>query len=648
LEAADLFEAGGQLVEAKECVQEAATVLGDLLSPRELATRLSRLGAAPEALAAGFDAALSSGALNEALELAQAAHDDTRAREVLRQEAQRGESVLAEQVLSSMLTTRNPAALETLAKMLDEASAHATARTAWQTLAWGDLRTEASLVQRRAALGALIQRDGVQALQGALAVAEPTEVAWLEGLLTEGQRLGDEAMRQIIPELRRLLPDESDPLGMDLVELHVRAEEWNDAAELLASLADQAVHSEVGERWLRVAELAEKAGDNERVPSALERALAEQSSASEAAKRLMARAAESADAATLLKVADQVLEAQQADALTPYRERLAAAYEELGRLTDASRALADLEPTRERLQQRARLADAQGHSGEALTLREQLTEDRAQLEEILLGYLVRDLHPPAVRLIRRLLESGPLTPRVHRAAAERLSRTPEGAALACELWPALLHERLSDADSWTFYADALRNAQLPEAAERADGFGAALTGSRAPASQVRLRPVIRGMVKRPQPLPSGSVRVTVEAMPRLASALGYALEGLGAGDVQVWLDSRGGATAQMVQADEMVLGIGALAVFSSAELTFLSALALTLGDRDLARVEPEVMGIAIAEAFRGVPSSLAASRVVEAFEPAVRGADPQSYQPGLALVDSPVFAALARAALDIE
>src|SRR5690606_35582857 len=168
-----------------------------------------------------------------------------------------------------------------------------------------------------------------------------------------------------------------------------------------------------------------------------------------------------------------------AEALEPYRERMADAYEVLGRRADAAAQLAALPETPELLARRARLAEERGLTGEALQLRERLTDEPPVLENILRGYLDAQLIPFALRLAERLLEREALSAEATRLVAERLSPSIEGAKLAARLWPTLLKEKPIDVDGWTLFAEALRQLGKAEAAERVDGVAAVLSSSEA-------------------------------------------------------------------------------------------------------------------------------------------------------------------------
>lgn len=650
LAAADVFESAGEKAEARECAEEAAAVLGDALPPLELAARLSRLGAAAQAVWVGFEPALRAGELALALRWADDAQDASRIRAVLAQEALEGKKALAQARLQERIAAQDAEGTWALADTLEEAQANDVATEAREALLFGPLQAATPARLRPAIFERLERTWGIGPLLSRALERGPSDPEWLDWLVGRARGAGAEIFRSFIPRIVGRLPARREALLLELADLHEEAGDLGASVETLASLGDSGPPERVGPLQLRLGILFERLGDEAQARAAFERALIDPDSASVAAGRLLPLAAP-AGARVLLEAVGRVEAAGQGSAVRPHLAALADAYESAGKLAEAARTLAELEPTHERLERRAHLADALGLSGEALTLREQITEDPRALENILLGYLVRDLHPQAVRLVQRLQKEGALSPRSHRAAAERLSRTPEGASLACALWRPLLRERPADVDGWTLFAEALRRAGQPEAAARADGLGAALSSSADPAPMNALRPLARPPVTLSETPPPGSVAMSTERMPRLAGALQDALTALGAPDVRVWLDAGGGPEAYLLGARTLVLGAGTLALFGSAELAYLCALALALADEGVKLRDPGPVAAlpeAAAQALRAAPSTLAACRVAAALDGSVRGAEPHSYELGAVLRSSDVFAAIARAALDLE
>lgn len=392
------------------------------------------------------------------------------------------------------------------------------------------------------------------------------------------------------------------------------------------------------------------AGDKARAQEAFEKALEDAPGTVRALEFLLPIYDETKNHARFVVVAEQLAAILAGPAaMGLWRERLAEAYEALGRLAEAAEQLKLLPETPERLERRARIAEAQGFTGEALQLRERLTEDPAQLEAILRKYLDGQLVVFAVRLAERLFQAGQLSPEAKRLVAERLSPTYEGSALAIHLWPGLLREQPVDADGWTLYAEALAASDdVPMEVARVDGFGAALVSSTASASAATISPVALPEGFR-HPLPPHAVPVTDARMPRLHTALRPTLKALGAESLRVFLHPAGGVEAYLASPDELVLGAGALACFGPVELSYLCALALCLGASGEALSRPgEVPGFdeAAVKAFRAVPASLAASRVLAHLSPEVRGSDPTKLDVGTVLRTSSAFRAVALAALE--
>jgi hypothetical protein len=184
---------------------------------------------------------------------------------------------------------------------------------------------------------------------------------------------------------------------------------------------------------------------------------------------------------------------------------------------------------------------------------------------------------------------------------------------------------------------------------RVDGFGAALVSSMETAPTPTLSPVARPEGFR-HPLPPDAVPVTSERMPRLHTVLQLTLKALGAKDLRAFVDPAGGVEAYLTSPDELVLGAGALACFGLVELSYLCALAMCLGASGEALSRPgPVPGFeeAAVAAFRAVPASLAASRVLAHLSPEVRGSDPATVDVGTVLRTSPAFRAVALASLEV-
>jgi hypothetical protein len=245
------------------------------------------------------------------------------------------------------------------------------------------------------------------------------------------------------------------------------------------------------------------------------------------------------------------------------------------------------------------------------------------------------------------LAEAPLQAATLRLVAERLAPTSQGAALAARVWPPLLRAEPVDADGWTLFAEALRHLGREAEATLADGFGAALTTTRGPAPAAPERP-LAGVVPSSATPPEGCVPIGDETMPRLSAALLEALRALGVDGVQPVLDPAGGVEAWLA-GSRLVLGAGALTVFGHAELPFLVALALRLGEGGHALRGPAAgpgFDQALTEAFEAYPASLAACRVAAHLADAVRGGDHRGLDVGAVLRSSSGFVALTGRALE--
>jgi hypothetical protein len=287
--------------------------------------------------------------------------------------------------------------------------------------------------------------------------------------------------------------------------------------------------------------------------------------------------------------------------------------------------------------------------GDALRIREKLAKDPAELVAVLFGYMVAELIPFAVKLGERLLKMGaPLDELARRMLAEKASMEPEGAGLAVRLWPDLLRENVFDADAWTLYAEALQRLGRKVESERMDGFGAALTGSTTAARGVALHALARTRYEFSAPRPESVVEVGPRTMPRLHLTLGQLLSALGAPETSVLLNVEGGVEAYLVSPNVLVIGAGALSCFGAAELSYLCALALALGERGHALSGPgpvEGLEAAAAAAFAAVPGSLAACRVLAHLSEEMRGGDPSAVDVSAVLKTSGAFRAIALQAL---
>ncbi|MFL5348692.1 MAG: flagellar hook-length control protein FliK [Hyalangium sp.] len=649
LEAADLWEQAGEKSEALEVIERIASETAAALTPAELAERFLRLGASARAVDVGFGPAMAAGKPTDALALAEKAGDAARVREALWAlaatpdaeaahvdglvESLRAEEELAGLLrLADLLAGRDSTLSVTLrSEVLDAAGAPVELRLrAFEALASGP--------------GFDTQLTGLIAGIGTL----PAELA--EAVLVHVRALPVEKRIEALGAVAEGWPERRAAFLRERFELERAESRGEEAEHTLARLIESerqaparvALRLEHGELLLSLSQRA-------RARDAFERALAEDARCLPAVKHLLALYDEKLDGESFIAMAGRLESLAGAEVLEPYRERLADAYESLQRLAEAAAQLAALSETPERLTRRIRLAEDRGFRGEALQLRERLTDEPRELEFILASYLDAQLIPFAVTLAERLMAREALSAKGTRLVAERLSPSIEGCTLAARLWPVLLKEQPFDVDGWTLYAEALRQLGRNEAAERVDGIAAALSASEllAPAAQVMPLPRPSGFS---HPAPPGAVAVTEESLPRVLAGLRPTLKKLGAGNTRVLLDPVGGVEAYLTGPDELVLGAGALACFGPVELGYLCALALSLGEKGAALARPgPVEGLvqAAVEAFRAVPASLAAGRVLAQLDPDVRGGDPAGVDTGAVLGASPVFRAVALTVLEL-
>ena len=131
-------------------------------------------------------------------------------------------------------------------------------------------------------------------------------------------------------------------------------------------------------------------------------------------------------------------------------------------------------------------------------------------------------------------------------------------------------------------------------------------------------------------------------------ALTQALFALGVPEVLVYLDPAGGPEAWLAGRETLVLGAGGLSLYGPAELTYLLALALLLGDEGVRLLTPgplaSVDRVAPA-AFLAVPSPLAAARVLLLLDGGVRGGDVEGLDVAQVLHGSRAFYSVVQRAL---
>ncbi|WNG50593.1 flagellar hook-length control protein FliK [Archangium minus] len=650
LEAAELWESAGERAEALEVLERLASEAPSTLSPVEMAERFTRLGAPARAVEVGFGPALESGDLSGALALAERAGDTARIRQALWALVARPDAD-ASHVTDLTTGLRAEGDWEGLLRL-------AELLTQWDAALAMSLRDEVLRAEEAPAEARLRALESFETGPGfterlrlLLSSMGSFPEAVAEVVLTHVRALPLDERVEALSDAADGWPERRGKLLRERFRLQRDAGRTADAADTLGLLilletdpkARASLHVEHGDMLMW-------AGDKARAQEAFEKALEDAPGTVRALEFLLPIYDETRNHARFVVVAEQLAAILAGPAaMGLWRERLAEAYEALGRLPEAAEQLKLLPETPERLERRVRIAEAQGLTGEALQLRERLTDDPETLEGILRKYLDGQLVVFAVRLAERLYQAGQLSTEAKRLVAERLSPTYEGAALAIHLWPELLRQQPVDADGWTLYAEALVACDdVPMEVARVDGFGAALVSSSASASAATISRVALPEGFR-HPLPLNSVLVTAETMPRLHAALQPTLKELGAEALRVFLNPAGGVEAYLASPDELVLGAGTLACFGPVELSYLCALALCLGESGETLTRPgTVQGFdeAAVAAFRAVPASLAASRVLAYLSPEVRGSDPSSLDVGMVLRTSTAFRAVALAALE--
>jgi tetratricopeptide (TPR) repeat protein len=645
LAAVDAWEAAQDLVEARELLELVAREHPDFMPPAALAGRLGKLGEAARALEVGFVPLMERGAYAEALALADAASDRPRSQEALWKRVQvEKDAASRERLTRELVAHGSEDEKERLAGLAQEQGAPELARGLYESiLASGVPGPDGvgrwrPVAERLMALGE--RKPVVLGLAGRLASKAPAEwVAYVTGLLLELSGPDVEAaLRQVADEL----PTERARLLRALVDRTRGDRRFGAAAELyeelIASAAEPgarvALQLELGALYLK--ELA----DPVRARASFEGALKDAPESTLALRHLL-ELTRGVDLARYVAVAERLM-AQDAGVRDAEHGTLVDAYESLGRVDAALALVAELPETPERLERREQLNAKLGRVEEALGLRERRAQTVGEREAVVDAYLDASLWTPAARLLQALLDGGQLSPQSQRRFAERLAEQKELSGLGVLLWRRLLGAATAEVPLWRGYAEALALAGREDASAQAHGVVRALTGDRAPASGLSLSPVERGTLTVKDGVPPGSVEVTSENMPKLEVFLRTALKGLGA-RVKVYLHSTGGAEAYLASADELVLGAGALGRFGPVELTYLLALAFTLGDagRKLTGYAAVAeMPSAAARAFAAVPSPLAAGRVLGWLDDAVRGTDAGPEVATQALATSAAFRAV--------
>jgi tetratricopeptide (TPR) repeat protein len=598
-----------------EMLLDAAKIAQEQLTDGAIATELldrAYLLDPVIALADRFDPLMASGQFETALAVADRAGDADRARQALWGFAQtEGWSARADRLARELRESSAFNQLLELALVLRRAGSGERASELFEELALS--RVDAQV--RVKAVAQLQQRSQLERVvkEAAEKLDSATPAAWVDALVERARELTPHALAAVLEKAALASPEKACALRLELGKLCLSNLQRPDLARQAFELA-----------------LAE---DLECVP---------------ALHRLLELYALPEDARGLIAMVERLARLLGATAVESHRERLAQAYEVVGRNQDALHLLSLLQETPARLRQRADLTAKLGLTAESLQLRERVAETADEQQAVLLSYLEAGLSSAAVSLANGMLERGHLSAAIRRTLAQRLSTSAEGAMLSASLWPELLREDASDAEGWRSFAEALRRLRQSEAAELAHGFFLGLSGAPSPSAMPAISALEMPALQSEAELPVGALAITGQSMPRLHRALGAALYALGARMEQLYLDPAGGAEAYLLRPDQLLLGAGALGCFGPAELAFLCALALALGERgrSLATVGPvEGLDEAAAAAFEAVPSSLAACRVLTVLDDRVRGSDPSRMNALEVLSRSSAFRTVAAKAL---
>ena len=455
VDAVDGWVSAGESEKARPILERLARDFPEHLGAGELSRRLVHVGAYRLALERTFEPLLAAGEFERALALADQVGDAAAIRRAL--------AKLVENGASEHYALR-------LAELLDDVDAEEALPSLGEQCEQLGYRSAAIEIYSR-----LCRRQSAPA----------AKLKMLEKLFALGA--GELAMNEAIEALGEDTP--GDLRAAILSKSHQLGGDWRARAlERMVSIDSQANPKTKASRYVELGNLYRELGQLSRARAAFEEALAQDPECVPAVKRLMGIEPTPAYAERLVKLAEAGLGSEELTRDAD-RELLADAYALVGQKAKAYQLACQLEPTEHRLRRRAGLATELGLFGESLQLQEQITKDPAELEKILLGYLQASLLPFAIRLGRRLLDLDSLSVQARRWMAERLSPSPEGAAIAKELWPQLLKTDLLDQDAWTLFAEALRRCDRALLAQVADGFGAALSSSTAPSPSGPVRPI---------------------------------------------------------------------------------------------------------------------------------------------------------------
>ncbi len=669
LEAGDARAAGEALVRAAESAPakkrsgllvEAFTALETASAHREAASLLSRilkefpkaievedaarrfvaLGAKDLALDAAFAPLLEQEKFDEAWQLASDAGDAARATEALWAGAKARHTPAIERLLEVLKASRDADGVERLLPMMKKPQAMLSERAA--RMLFFDF-------ERRSGLEAL---EKLHALSAAADEAIASGRApLLELLLPRIEALGPAQVEALLDAALAAFPERKKSILNQLLALRMARGQFPQAVAALGELAglETDPRARAALRYEQGMLLLKELKEPKAAAASFEKVLIDDAMNAGAVRELFVLL-DSGDAPRFIAIAERLKSLLGPDAAASRHEELASAYEAVGRAKDAYALLATLPASPKILERRVRLGESLGLLGDVLALKERLATTDADREKVLLGYLSADLIPFAVRLAGEMLQRSAVSFATQCLLAQRLAPTPQGSALAVRLWPEILKTQPIDVDGWTLFGEALAHAGLPAHAPVADAVGAVLSSSNDRPRPVALQAVVRGPGSGRTEVPGGALQVTSETMPRLFAAIDAARRAFGAAEGPLYLDPAGGCEVWLAAGGALVMGALALTHFGEVELKYACAVALALGDDSEALRRPgQVRGVAAAavRGFDACPSTLAAGRVLSAWDERVRGGDPAAALPSELLPDNPAFDAVLRRVIDV-
>ena len=651
VQAADAWEAAGDPGEARSLLERLAESAPEALLPGDWAMRFLQLGSVESAVRHGYEPLLAQGAGAEALAVAEAIGDRALVRAALWAVSSAAPEPQGVRRLAS-LVLEDGTAEERLraARLCEMVRAHDFDSALYRAVLLAPSGPEEDGTSRVEALARLVALgEGDAALWETLERLEPgAPPALVDALAVYARgRRGSERERAL-RALATRIPARSAPLWAELFQRARDEDRLDDAGTALSGWLEATTDpAQRAALRTQLGDLALHLGRQDEAREAYSQAAAEDPGSAVPLPKLLALTSPEAEPARFVELADRLESLAGPASLAEFRTGLAAAYTQLGQTEEAFRELGELPATTALIAQRAALAEALGRREEAFALREQLAQTPAERAVLGLEAARAGLGERAAELLAGAESELPVE--AHREVAERLAASDAGAPIAARLWPSLLVQASLDVVGWTAYAEALRRTGRAEAAVRAESFALAASGE-LPLSDLprSVAPVQRPRTVSTHPLPQGALPVDAGTMPELHGALDQALASLGAPEVLVYLDPAGGAEAWLAGRQTLVLGAGALSYFGPAELTFLLALALLLGDEGVKLAGPgpvEALNRVAAAAYTAVPAPLAAARVLVLLDGAVRGADVDGLDVAAVLAASAAFRAVVQRAV---